>query len=332
MIKCCIYTRIYNDSPYLNFFLEHYIRLGFTKIIILKCDKIKYNISNAFRNFIEVYSIENLPKEEELPQNSYLIKNTNYDWVLQVDSDEILLLNNKFKSIQDYIAFQLNKNNNINCFYFRQGWIQKVDNSNSVSFSDIIRNYNIYSHMLIKSMVKVSNLDFAMNSHIFKLNKSLCVYFEDNISNRYQTHHEINKNQYSETILLHIGDKSINNIIIKCLNTNIIEEWKNKNCGNNNQIVELNNLINKTFNENTLNNFKNINKRILHSYSIANRNTIELKNFLIKKYLYPVIDVAKEKRLLDISLQKNNINLEKYYKFAEYISDEILNRKDFIKN
>ena len=106
MIKCCIYTRIHNEAPYLNFFIEHYIRLGFGKIIILKCDKIKYNISNAFRNFIEVYSVENLPKEEELPLNSYLIKNTNYDWVLQVDTDKILLLNKEFKSIQDYIAFQ----------------------------------------------------------------------------------------------------------------------------------------------------------------------------------------------------------------------------------
>jgi hypothetical protein len=39
-----------------------------------------------------------------------------------------------------------------------------------------------------------------------------------------------------------------------------------------------------------------------------------------------------EKEILDISLQKNNINPEKYYKFAEYISNEILNKKYFIKN
>ena len=117
MIKCCIYTRIHNEVPYLDFFIEHYIRLGFSKIIILKCDKHKYDISNSFKNFIEVYNIENLPKEEELPLNSYLIKNTNYDWVLQVDIDEILLLNKQFKNT--YLEEVLNK---INKHYVTSKW------------------------------------------------------------------------------------------------------------------------------------------------------------------------------------------------------------------
>lgn len=328
MIKCCIYTRIHNEVPYLDFFIEHYIRLGFSKIIILKCDKHKYDISNSFKKFIEVYNVENLPKEEELPQNSYLIKNTNYDWVLQVDSDEILLLNKQFKSIQDYIAFQLNKNNNINCFYFRWACIEKVDNSNCVSFSDIISNYNIYSHTLIKSMVKISNLDFAMNAHIFKLNIPLCVYFENNITNRYQAHHEINKNQYTDSILIHIFSRSLNNIILKDIGSYKNYPWNLKQSN----IIDLINIINLPINNNTFINFKNINKRLKISYNHAQANKIDIKNFIIKKYLYPVINLKKEKEILDISLQKNNINPEKYYKFAEYISNEILNKKDFIKN
>jgi hypothetical protein len=328
MIKCCIYTRIHNEVPYLDFFIEHYIRLGFSKIIILKCDKHKYDISNSFKNFIEVYNVENLPKEEELPLNSYLIKNTNYDWVLQVDSDEILLLNKQFKNIQDYIGFHLNKNNNINCFYFRWACIEKVDNNNIISFNDIINNYNIYFHNLIKSMVKISNLDFAMNAHIFKLNVPLCVYFENNITNRYQTHHEINKNQYTDSILIHIFSRSLNNIILKDIGSYKHYPWNTKQSN----IIDLINIINLPINNNTFINFKNINKRLKISYNHAQANKIDIKNFIIKKYLYPVINLKKEKEILDISLQKNNINPEKYYKFAEYISNEILNRKDFIKN
>ena len=203
-----------------------------------------------------------------------------------------------------------------------------MDNSNTVNFTDIIRNYNIYSHRLIKSMVKISNLDFAMNSHIFKLNKSLYVYFEGNISNRYQTHHEINKNQYSDSILIHIFSRSLNNIILKDIGSYKNYPWNSKQSN----IIDLKNIINLSIDNNTFINFKNISKRLHFSYNHAKANKVYIQNFIIKKYLYSVIDLENEKRLLNIYLEKNNIDQEKYYKFAQYISDEILNRKDFIKN
>ena len=116
-------------------------------------------------------------------------------------------------------------------------------------------------------MVKVSNLDFAMNSHIFKLNKSLYVYFEDNISNRYQTHHENNKNQYSDSILIHIFSRSLNNIILKDIGSYKNYPWNLKQSN----IIDLKNIINLPVDNNTFINFKNINKTNESIYKIIEK-------------------------------------------------------------
>ena len=51
-MKCCVYTRCYYEKQYLYNFIEHYIKLGFDKIIIL-------NTSNQFNNIIEDASNSN---------------------------------------------------------------------------------------------------------------------------------------------------------------------------------------------------------------------------------------------------------------------------------
>ena len=53
-MKCCVYTRTFYESPYINFFIEHYLKLGFDKIFILKTDNldIKIKILEIAKSFI----------------------------------------------------------------------------------------------------------------------------------------------------------------------------------------------------------------------------------------------------------------------------------------
>ena len=77
-IKCCVYTRVFYEFPYLNFFLEHYISLGFQKIILLKADNIKLNIEK-YKDYVEIFEVENL-ENRLLPICTNRI-DKNYDWV-----------------------------------------------------------------------------------------------------------------------------------------------------------------------------------------------------------------------------------------------------------
>ena len=124
-MKYCIYTRLYYESPYILFFIEHYIKLGFDKIIILKSDNIIFN--NTFENNVDIYNVNN-DENKLLSIYTKFIKNTKYDWVLIVDIDEILFLNPKYNTINDYVQNKLIKNSDINTFYFRWAMLEKYDN------------------------------------------------------------------------------------------------------------------------------------------------------------------------------------------------------------
>ena len=64
-MKCCIFTRLYNESPYINFFLNYYLNLGFCKFIFLKADNIPYQIYKIYEPFVIIKEINNLPGETE---------------------------------------------------------------------------------------------------------------------------------------------------------------------------------------------------------------------------------------------------------------------------
>ena len=48
-MKCCVYSRFVFEYPYLNSFIEHYLNLGFDKIIILYTDIIEYPLADNLK-------------------------------------------------------------------------------------------------------------------------------------------------------------------------------------------------------------------------------------------------------------------------------------------
>ena len=59
-MKYCVYTRAFYETPYLDFFIEHYINLGFDMIIILKADSFSYSIPSKFKKHVQLHTVPNL--------------------------------------------------------------------------------------------------------------------------------------------------------------------------------------------------------------------------------------------------------------------------------
>ena len=322
-IKCCIYTRDFLESPYLNFFIEHYIKLGFDKIFILKTDD--YNYDLKYKSQVEIHKVENLGNII-LQKYDYLIKNSGFDWVLSVDIDEILVLHKKYNNnIKSYIFEKINENNTINSFYFRWGMIEKYDN-NTIKAVNILNVYNVFQNTHIKSMVKISlikNIDH--NPHIIILNEKLNIYFENNILNKNKSHaHPITDDSYQESILIHLHTRSVNNIIIKSLNTKLGKKNINSS-GNFKNFIELIDNYKSCKNKSSiLQEFKTsigLKARLPfhHTKKCPIIQDSILNNYTIDKYDNPIIDIDTENNILKKILIMNNIDYNKYIEFIKNI-------------
>lgn len=168
-MKCCVYTRAFLETPYLNFFIEHYYNLGFDKIIILKADDLEYNLPVEYINFVEIHQVINIGNDL-LPKYDYLVND--YDWIISIDVDEILLLNKQYKNIKDFIETKINNDSNTNMFYFRWGIIEKYDIDDNNNFFDVVNNYNIFNNYHIKSLfraVRILNADLCDKKNLLCL-------------------------------------------------------------------------------------------------------------------------------------------------------------------
>lgn len=323
-IKCCVYTRDFYESPYIYFFIEHYIKIGFDKIIILKTNDYDYKYDLKYNEYIEVHKVKNLANDT-LQKNINLIKDSDYDWVLVVDVDELLLINKKYNNINSFINDKLSKNEYINTFFFRWGVIEKYNNlfSEHINFNYIFNYYSIYHNDHIKSMVKVSDLKTIFHPHLCELKTKNVIYFENNIigSNRYSAQQEITDNSYTETILIHIHTRSVNNIIIKSLSTLLKKKYiKDKN--NFKKLIE--DYKNYDSKQKLISQFRNIiGPKAGLPFHHTKKNKINekiLENFLIFQYIYPIINESRENEILKYELTKININYNNYKEFIKNIN------------
>lgn len=327
-MKYCVYSRCFFENNYLNYFIQHYINLGFDKIIILHSGGSEYTLSKEHEKIVDIHYLKN-EGNILVKKNDYLIKNSNYDWILQVDNDELLILNNNYENINDYVKEKLLINNQINAFYFRWGMIEKFDNENNNNFSYILNKYKIFPNSHIKTMFKKKDLLSVDCTHHVSLN-NLTVYFENNIFNSNQAIHPINENSYNDHILIHLHTRSLNNLILKSFYTlfSVKKIDKKKEFIDFINLLEKNELTNDTF----LNDF------ILFIGAKANlpffhikEELICMKKFNILKCNYEICNPILNLEDILTCLKNNNINENNYFYFINKLSEKIINDKLFIK-
>ena len=319
-MKCCVYTRSFNEDPYIEFFIEHYISLGFDKIIILKADKINFDFDlDKYNNKIDVYYVDNL-ENRLLPK--YTNKVPNYDWVLSVDIDEILLI--KDDNIKDYINKRLTINKDINMFYFRWGMIEKYDNDSINTLKDLTKKYNIYENHHIKTMAKIKNIKSIWHPHLIDLKVKNIIFFENKIFNQNKPNkHNITQDSYQDSILIHIHTRSLNNLIIKSFTTKLGFIGRNKIIKKITNINDFVILINESLDDDLLQNFKKIvGVKAILPFNHSKTNKI---NFLFKtkNYKSDLVNFKKEKECIEYILIENNINIKEYYIKCEYIFNQV---------
>ena len=104
-MKYCVYTRFFLEDNYIESFIEHYLNLGFDYIVILYAINNKhiprYMLDEKYKDKVLLYKVDN---EGNKLRGKYIhLIPSNIDWILTVDSDEYLILNKKYNSIQDYV-------------------------------------------------------------------------------------------------------------------------------------------------------------------------------------------------------------------------------------
>jgi len=299
MTKCCVITRAFYEDAYLNFFIEYYIKLGFEHIFICKSDNIVFS-QNNYKDKVTIfydnndipgnkstfngesfkgYGIIANPVDDKIP----ILKNSEYDWVLNVDNDELLYLENG--NIKDF----LNKNisDDINIIHFRWGMISRKDNF-YLGFNETLQVYPIHSNLCFKSMSKIKDLVSLSHHNSLVMNRKaypIEISHNNTMEDTYETTTALNYNNF----ILHVCCRSINNAFIKTFTYKGIDA----------------NGSNLTFSEENKIKLKDY----VNNFSFDKDHKIlfdELKKFIGKKFLSMINECHKRIEKKNLS---NNFNL-----------------------
>jgi hypothetical protein len=323
-MKFCVYTRSFFENPYLDFFIEHYCKLGFHKIVILKADTEVYHCPPEYASKVEIHQVPN-KGNELLPMYNHLVLKSDSDWILSCDVDELLLLNKKYKNIESFVADKLKVSNNINAFYFRWGMVEKYDVEPKSSLPHLLKKYKVYKNMHIKSMVKRSALQIIHDPHVCRVN-NLHVYFERKVLTNNSPLHALETHSYEDAMLLHVHTRSLNNIVLKALQTALVAKVVK-------DVSKFSDLIKcKAGDEKdkrSLDLFKEaIGKKatlpFTHCKEVAFTNE-ELKQFLIPESSREVINKVMETQDIIKALEKKNINRLEYLGFIARLNEKTKN-------
>lgn len=320
-MKFCVYTRSFFENPYLDFFIEHYCKLGFHKIVILKADTELYCCPPEYASKVEIHQVPN-KGNDLLPIYNHLVLKSDYDWILSCDVDELLLLNKKFKNMEEFVQNKLKVNNNINAFYFRWGMLEKYDVEGKSSLPYLLDKYKVYKNIHIKSMVKRTALQKIHDPHVCRVD-NLHVYFERNVLKKNAPLHVLEPHSYEDAMLLHLHTRSLNNIVLKALQTALVA----KVVKDENKFTDL--IKSKAEDEKdkrSLDLFKEaIGKKatlpFTHCKEVAFTNE-ELKQFSIPESSREVINKVMETHDIIKALEKKNINRLDYLGFIARLNEK----------
>lgn len=237
-MKCCVLTRFVYELIYLDSFIEHYVKLGFDKIIVLYHDIVVGQVPEEYKQYVNLHNVPN--HGNQLPDKCKHLIPEDIDWVLHVDSDEFLLLNKRFKNIHDFVETKLSLHPEINIFLFMWSWVHKYDEDN-MYLDDIFRKYKKkvgnrlteenkklkQNEVWVKSMFKRSHLD-TLYIHCpsmiygYYLYCNELIVHEDENNNKIKSLLYKNKQNevgfYTDAVLMHLATRSMKNAIFKSQN------------------------------------------------------------------------------------------------------------------
>ena len=244
MVNCCVISRFVYESVYLDSFIEHYIELGFDKIIILYHDIEEYNVLDQWKSYVMIVHVQNWGNK--LPHKYKQVIPSTMDWVLHVDSDEFLLLHRKYRNIKEYIEDKLSIDENINVFTFMWSWVHKFESNYQETLNDIFIKYkkfvgNRLSHkddtrknkqeVWIKSMFKLSVLKYfhihcPSLTEMYVLYNNEVIYYDNNGEGEgnkiksflYKNGEKDEEKFYKDVVLMHLSTRDLKNTIFKSLN------------------------------------------------------------------------------------------------------------------
>ena len=255
-MKCCVLTRFVYEIIYLDSFIEHYVNLGFDKIIILYHDIVVGQVPTQYKQYVNLHNVPNLGNQ--LPDKYKHLIPEDMDWVLHVDSDEFLLLHKRYNGIHDYLESKLGMHPEINIFLFMWSWVHKYDEENQY-LDDIFRTYkkkvgnrlteenkkNKQNEVWVKSMFKRSHLNTlyihcpSMIYEYYLYCNELIVYEEENNNKIKSLLYKNKQNElgfYNDAVLMHLATRSMKNAIFKSQNMHKTQV-KKKNM-NNQELLE----------------------------------------------------------------------------------------------
>ena len=257
-MRCCVYTRFVYEVPYIESFIDHYLQLGFDKIILLFHDICKFDVPDHLIEEVELVEVEN-NGNKLMNEYKHLFQEDDFDWVLNVDSDEFLILGNEYSSIKEYINAKLDEEDpEINMFQFSWGWLHAFNPPSSFTFPDYVRNYKIFlgskdtdtKDIWVKSLTKVSDIEY-MTCHncVLRNDISPVIYVNGKVLKQVtkedlqeengkdsdgeeDANDEINllprsyalrDDTYTEGVLIHVNTRNMMNAIIKGLHIHVTQ-------------------------------------------------------------------------------------------------------------
>tara|TARA_R110002074_G_scaffold146791_6_gene296886 strand:+ start:6301 stop:7353 length:1053 start_codon:yes stop_codon:yes gene_type:complete len=334
------------EDNYIESFIEHYLNLGFDYIVILYAINNKhiprYMLDEKYKDKVLLYKVDN---EGNKLRGKYIhLIPSNIDWILTVDSDEYLILNKKYNSIQDYVDKNY-KDENVNVIIFYWILLHKLKENNNDTLYDIFKKYkqsigydisnintklstterrnkseNIYCKCMFKNTKNISwtNTHGESMGHIPNINETRYildnngVIYEDDSNCKISSINCNNTNYYDESFLLHIESRSLNDIIRKSICNHPTMNSKKKS----------DRTTLKKFVKNT-NNFE-------YKYLLG-----QLKNIIGYKLKYAYDCKNDINNIVNLNIDNYNINkkslplnLNKYNLFKNI---DILNDEKFIK-
>ena len=264
------------EDKYLDEFVKYYQNLGFTNIFFGDNNDINDNSQlNVLQKYIDTGFVKYFNYQGVLDIQHvfydyiYFLEKDNYDWYFVCDIDEYLQLDNKYKTINDF----LNDKDYINCDCIKFKWQTMITNDINYIYHYVDKpiqerfkiKYNITFG--VKSLFKYSKYINRINMHVPIYNNDFTynAILADSLTPIKNNYKETLENIKGNNILLHYRFKSCDEYIDKLVKGNA---WTNDK--------------DYYFKRYTVTYFSS---KLDKSSELSNELKINIKNYLIKYFV-----------------------------------------------